>query len=182
MDFKSLLDNDFTKYTNSSPIYTGSNEYITGLAANGNVFNPSSNLTYGYKTDLPFTNNFIGKDYTSGVMSNATTNIPLATNNSTGLASIGAKVGAGLGQNPNNTDNGLFGWLKDNKDAFQGIGTIAGIGFGLWNAYNQYQAFKENKKNMEQMRKFNEENQARQRHEWARQDANRASISAAWNR
>ena len=52
---------------------------------------------------------------------------------------------------------------------------------GIYNAMMQNKAFNLQKSAMEQAMKFNAENQARQRHEWARQDANRASISSSWN-
>ena len=89
-----------------------------------------------------------------------------------------------------NTNNGLFDQLFkmfgiENAESFakgaEGLGSLASIGQGIYNAMMQNKAFNLQKSAMEQAMKFNAENQARQRHEWARQDANRASISSSWN-
>lgn len=73
----------------------------------------------------------------------------------------------------------------ENAESFakgaEGLGSLASIGQGIYNGIMQNRAFKLQKSAMEQAMRFNAENQARQRHEWARQDANRASISASWN-
>lgn len=73
----------------------------------------------------------------------------------------------------------------ENAESFakgaEGLGSLASIGQGIYNAMMQNKAFNLQKSAMEQAMKFNAENQARQRHEWARQDANRASISSSWN-
>lgn len=89
-----------------------------------------------------------------------------------------------------NANKGLFDQLFkmfgiENAESFargaEGIGSLASIGQGIYNGIMQNRAFKLQKSAMEQAMRFNAENQARQRHEWARQDANRASISASWN-
>ena len=73
----------------------------------------------------------------------------------------------------------------ENAESFangaKGLASLASIGQGIYNGIMQNRAFKLQKSAMEQAMRFNAENQARQRHEWARQDANRASISASWN-
>ena len=73
----------------------------------------------------------------------------------------------------------------ENAESFangaKGLASLAGIGQAIYNGIMQNRAFKLQKSAMEQAMRFNAENQARQRHEWARQDANRASISASWN-
>ena len=90
----------------------------------------------------------------------------------------------------NNTNKGLLDQIMsmlgiENAESFakgaEGLGSLASIGQGIYNAMMQNKAFNLQKSAMEQAMKFNAENQARQRHEWARQDANRASISASWN-
>ena len=90
----------------------------------------------------------------------------------------------------NNTNKGLLDQIMntlgiENAESFangaKGLASLASIGEGIYNAIMQNRAFKLQKSAMEQAMRFNAENQARQRHEWARQDANRASISASWN-
>ena len=89
-----------------------------------------------------------------------------------------------------NANKGLFDYLFkmfgiENAESFangaKGLASLASIGQGIYNGIMQNRAFKLQKSAMEQAMRFNAENQARQRHEWARQDANRASISASWN-
>lgn len=91
---------------------------------------------------------------------------------------------------PNNTNKGFLTQLMDmfgikNAESFakgmEGIGGLASIGTGIYNAFMQNKAFNLQKDAMKQAMQFNAENQARQRHEWARQDQNRDSISASWN-
>lgn len=91
---------------------------------------------------------------------------------------------------PTNVNNGLLDDLMkalgiENAESFakgsKGLASLASIGEGIYNGIMQNRAFKLQKSAMEQAMRFNAENQARQRHEWARQDANRASISASWN-
>lgn len=95
-------------------------------------------------------------------------------------------------QTSTNTQKGLFEQLlsslgitpeaaKTFGNFGQGIGGLASIGTGIYNAFMQNKAFNLQKDAMKQAMQFNAENQARQRHEWARQDQNRASISASWN-
>ena len=90
----------------------------------------------------------------------------------------------------NNANKGLLDQIMsmlgiENAESFakgaEGLGSLASIGQGIYNAMMQNKAFNLQKSAMEQAMRFNAENQARQRHEWARQDANRASISASWN-
>ena len=90
----------------------------------------------------------------------------------------------------NNTNKGLLDQIMrmfgiENAESFangaKGLASLASIGQGIYNGIMQNRAFKLQKSAMEQAMRFNAENQARQRHEWARQDANRASISASWN-
>ena len=90
----------------------------------------------------------------------------------------------------NNANKGLLDQIMsmlgiENAESFargaEGLGSLASIGQGIYNAMMQNEAFNLQKSAMEQAMKFNAENQARQRHEWARQDANRASISSSWN-
>ena len=89
-----------------------------------------------------------------------------------------------------NTNKGLLDQIMsmldiENAESFangaKGLASLASIGEGIYNGIMQNRAFKLQKSAMEQAMRFNAENQARQRHEWARQDANRASISASWN-
>ena len=91
---------------------------------------------------------------------------------------------------PTNANKGLFDQIMsmlgiENAESFangaKGLASLASIGEGIYNGIMQNRAFKLQKSAMEQAMRFNAENQARQRHEWARQDANRASISASWN-
>ena len=91
---------------------------------------------------------------------------------------------------PINANKGLLDQIMnalgiENAESFangaKGLASLASIGQGIYNGIMQNRAFKLQKSAMEQARRFNAENQARQRHEWARQDANRASISASWN-
>ena len=91
---------------------------------------------------------------------------------------------------PTNANKGLFDQIMnalgiENAESFangaKGLASLASIGQGIYNGIMQNRAFKLQKSAMEQAMRFNAENQARQRHEWARQDANRASISASWN-
>ena len=91
---------------------------------------------------------------------------------------------------PTNANKGLLDQIMnalgiENAESFargaEGLGSLASIGQGIYNGIMQNRAFKLQKSAMEQAMRFNAENQARQRHEWARQDANRASISASWN-
>ena len=91
---------------------------------------------------------------------------------------------------PTNTNKGLLDQIMnalgiENAESFangaKGLASLASIGQGIYNGIMQNRAFKLQKSAMEQAMRFNAENQARQRHEWARQDANRASISASWN-
>ena len=100
---------------------------------------------------------------------------------------------ANLGTNIPDTTNANKGLLDqimntlgiENAESFangaKGLASLASIGEGIYNGIMQNRAFKLQKSAMEQAMRFNAENQARQRHEWARQDANRASISASWN-
>ena len=90
----------------------------------------------------------------------------------------------------NNANKGLLDQIMsmlgiENAESFangaKGLTSLASIGQGIYNGIMQNRAFKLQKSAMEQAMRFNAENQARQRHEWARQDANRASISASWN-
>ena len=90
----------------------------------------------------------------------------------------------------NNTNKGLLDQIMsmlgiENAESFangaKGLASLASIGEGIYNGIMQNRAFKLQKSAMEQAMRFNAENQARQRHEWARQDANRASISSSWN-
>ena len=90
----------------------------------------------------------------------------------------------------NNANKGLLDQIMsmlgiENAESFakgaEGLGSLASIGQGIYNGIMQNKAFNLQKSAMEQAMKFNAENQARQRHEWARQDANRASISSSWN-
>ena len=90
----------------------------------------------------------------------------------------------------NNANKGLLDQIMsmlgiENAESFakgaEGLGSLASIGQGIYNAMMQNKAFNLQKSAMEQAMRFNAENQARQRHEWARQDANRASISASWH-
>lgn len=91
---------------------------------------------------------------------------------------------------PINANKGLLDQIMnalgiENAESFangaKGLASLASIGQGIYNGIMQNRAFKLQKSAMEQAMRFNAENQARQRHEWARQDANRASISASWN-
>ena len=91
---------------------------------------------------------------------------------------------------PTNANKGLFDQIMsmlgiENAESFangaKGLASLASIGESIYNGIMQNRAFKLKKSAMEQAMRFNAENQARQRHEWARQDANRASISASWN-
>ena len=91
---------------------------------------------------------------------------------------------------PTNANKGLLDIIMnalgiENAESFangaKGLASLASIGQGIYNGIMQNRAFKLQKSAMEQAMRFNAENQARQRHEWARQDANRASISASWN-
>ena len=91
---------------------------------------------------------------------------------------------------PTNANKGLLDQIMnalgiENAESFangaKGLASLAGIGQAIYNGIMQNRAFKLQKSAMEQAMRFNAENQARQRHEWARQDANRASISASWN-
>ena len=91
---------------------------------------------------------------------------------------------------PTNANKGLLDQIMsmlgiENAESFangaKGLASLASIGEGIYNGIMQNRAFKLQKSAMEQAMRFNAENQARQRHEWARQDANRASISASWN-
>ena len=91
---------------------------------------------------------------------------------------------------PNSTNKGLLDQImgilgienaKSFADGAKGLASLGSIGEGIYNGIMQNKAFNLQKSAMEQAMKFNAENQARQRHEWARQDANRASISASWN-
>ena len=91
---------------------------------------------------------------------------------------------------PTNANKGLLDQIMnalgiENAESFangaKGLASLASIGQGIYNGIMQNRAFKLQKSAMEQAMRFNAENQARQRHEWARQDANRASISASWN-
>lgn len=99
---------------------------------------------------------------------NLRTNIPDTTNANKGLLD---QIMNALGiENAESFANGA-----------KGLASLASIGQGIYNGIMQNRAFKLQKSAMEQAMRFNAENQARQRHEWARQDANRASISASWN-
>ena len=91
---------------------------------------------------------------------------------------------------PINANKGLLDQIMntlgiENAESFargaEGLASLASIGESIYNGIMQNRAFKLKKSAMEQAMRFNAENQARQRHEWARQDANRASISASWN-
>ena len=91
---------------------------------------------------------------------------------------------------PTNANKGLLDQIMnalgiENAESFangaKGLASLASIGQGIYNGIMQNRAFKLQKSAMEQAMRFNAENQARQRHEWARQDANRASISTSWN-
>ena len=91
---------------------------------------------------------------------------------------------------PTNANKGLLDQIMnalgiENAESFangaKGLASLASIGQGIYNGIMQNRAFKLQKSAMEQAMRFNAENQARQRHEWARQHANRASISASWN-
>lgn len=91
---------------------------------------------------------------------------------------------------PTNANKGLLDQIMnalgiENAESFangaKGLASLASIGQGIYNGIMQNRAFKLQKSAMEQAMRFNAENQARQRHEWARQDANRASISSSWN-
>lgn len=75
---------------------------------------------------------------------------------------------------------GMSDWFNNNKATIEGVGNIANLGFGVWNAFQGYKAFKENMETIKLQREIARENMARQRHEWARQDANRAAISNSW--
>ncbi|KGT36598.1 hypothetical protein [Campylobacter fetus] len=74
-------------------------------------------------------------------------------------------------------NNSLFGNMSKGEI---GMG-LAQLGTNLFNAFQNYQNYKLQKDYYNFQKSILEENMARQRHEWARQDKNRANISNAWN-
>ncbi|TWO22635.1 hypothetical protein YZ82_01585 [Campylobacter hyointestinalis] len=78
---------------------------------------------------------------------------------------------------PQVADKGLFGDMSKGEI---GMG-LASLGTDLFNAFQNYQNYKLQKDYYNFQKSILEENMARQRHEWARQDKNRANISNAWN-
>ncbi|EAI8859767.1 hypothetical protein ACWZUH_000060 [Campylobacter fetus] len=78
---------------------------------------------------------------------------------------------------PQVDNNSLFGDMSKGEI---GMG-LAQLGTNLFNAFQNYQNYKLQKDYYNFQKSILEENMARQRHEWARQDKNRANISNAWN-
>lgn len=70
-----------------------------------------------------------------------------------------------------------------NPGLSMGQGILGGlkVATDIFNAYNQYKNYKLQKEAYNFQKGLLEEQMGRQRHEWARQDKNRANITNAWN-
>lgn len=70
-----------------------------------------------------------------------------------------------------------------NPGLSMGQGILGGlqVATDIFNAYNQYKNYKLQKQAYNFQKGLLEEQMGRQRHEWARQDRNRANITNAWN-
>ena len=70
-----------------------------------------------------------------------------------------------------------------NSGLSMGQGILGGlqVATDIFNAYNQYKNYKLQKQAYNFQKGLLEEQMGRQRHEWARQDKNRANITNAWN-
>ena len=70
-----------------------------------------------------------------------------------------------------------------NPGLSMGQGILGGlkVATDIFNTYNQYKNYKLQKEAYNFQKGLLEEQMGRQRHEWARQDKNRANITNAWN-
>ena len=70
-----------------------------------------------------------------------------------------------------------------NPGLSMGQGILGGlqVATDIFNVYNQYKNYKLQKQAYNFQKGLLEEQMGRQRHEWARQDRNRANITNAWN-
>ena len=70
-----------------------------------------------------------------------------------------------------------------NSGLSMGQGILGGlqVAIDIFNAHNQYKNYKLQKEAYNFQKGLLEEQMRRQRHEWARQDKNRANITNAWN-
>lgn len=155
-------------------IYTGNGSYNWGLGSTpSSLTNAFYNPSQSWSNPNGFVDNFNG-GYQAASSVAAKTN-PM---------NYSAQIENLTNQLDNKQNGGLLDQVNDffGSNTFKGLMGIGSLAQGIFNGYMGYQAFKENKKNMELQRSIAKENQARQRHEWQRQDANRASISASWNR
>ena len=92
---------------------------------------------------------------------------PLASKVSNPNAGVPSNGANGVGNSGLSMGQGILGGLQVAKDIF--------------NAYNQYKNYKLQKDIYNFQKGLLEEQMGRQRHEWARQDKNRANITNAWN-
>ena len=95
---------------------------------------------------------------------------PLASKVST--PNVGAEVASA---------NGASGVTNSGLSMGQGILGGLRVATDIFNVYNQYKNYKLQKEAYNFQKGLLEEQMGRQRHEWARQDKNRANITNAWN-
>ena len=83
---------------------------------------------------------------------------------------------------PPDSANGASGAVT-NPGLSMGQGILGGlqVATDIFNAYNRYRNYKLQKQAYNFQKGLLEEQMGRQRHEWARQDKNRANITNAWN-
>ena len=134
-------------------------------------------------------------------MVNPSNSIMFVNNPANSLARYGNNIG-GIGNGfyinqglPNNYWQGYSaGYSADippdsasgaitNQGLSMGQGILGGlqVATDIFNAYNQYKNYKLQKQAYNFQKGLLEEQMGRQRHEWARQDRNRANITNAWN-
>ncbi|WP_086290528.1 hypothetical protein [Campylobacter devanensis] len=109
---------------------------------------------------------------TSSMMSNGLLDI----NTGFGVGPLASKVPSG-GMLSNLGGEGLLGSLSGMGATMYG----AKVATDLLGAFMDYKNYKLQKDAFNFNKSILQENMARQRHEWARQDKNRANISNAWN-
>ena len=121
-------------------------------------------------TSTPWMNSLGGT--TSSMMSNGLLDI----NTGFGVGPLASKVPSG-GMLSDLGGEGLLGSLSGMGATMYG----AKVATDLLGAFMDYKNYKLQKDAFNFQKGIMQENMARQRHEWARQDKNRANISNAWN-
>ena len=174
------------------------NPFLKPIISNNSSYTPisdsmlSQRIMHDWQTKNGYNPNYgsVAFDYGFNVYKDSNGKLYKNPNFDKSLEVVKNQVLTNTGSGDTATNKGLLDQIMntlgiENAESFangaKGLASLASIGQGIYNGIMQNRAFKLQKSAMEQAMRFNAENQARQRHEWARQDANRASISASWN-